>query len=50
MVGAASDPFGGELGEPSFDEVHPGAVGRGEVEREPRVALEPASDLGGLVG
>src|SRR5581483_10213498 len=26
-VGAALDPFGGELGEPALDEVEPGAVG-----------------------
>src|SRR5581483_8406731 len=31
-VGAALDPFGGELGEPALDEVEPGAVGRGEVQ------------------
>jgi hypothetical protein len=41
-VAAALDPFGREFGEPAFDEVEPGTVGRGEVEGEARVAQEPA--------
>ena len=49
-VGTASDPFGGEFCEPAFDEVHPGAVGGGEMNVESPVTLQPALDLGGLVG
>ncbi len=49
-VGAASDPFGGEFGEPAFDQVEPGAVGGGEVDVESGVAHQPAVDVGGLVG
>ena len=48
-VGAARQPFRGQIREPTLDEVHPGAVGRSEVERESRMALEPALDLGGAV-
>ena len=49
-VGASSYLFGGEFGEPSFDEVHPGCVGGCEVEGESGVALEPALDGFGFVG
>ena len=49
-VGAAFDPFRGQLGEPALDEIQPGAVGRREVEREARVAEQPALDRRRLVG
>ena len=41
-MGAALDPLRRQLGEPALDEVQPGAVGRREMEREARVADEPA--------
>src|SRR5437879_10751393 len=49
-VGASFDPLRGEFGEPALDEVEPGAVGRGEVKREARVAYKPALDRRCLVG
>ena len=49
-VGAAPQPFRGQFREPTLDQVHPGAVGRSEVEREAGMALEPALDLGAAVG
>ncbi len=39
-----------ELGEEALHRVQPGARGRHEMEGEARVALEPAPDLGVLVG
>ena len=39
----------GEPGEPALDEVEPRAVGRGEVQMEPRTLGEPAADERGLV-
>src|SRR5215213_9965691 len=42
--------LGGEFGEEPFDEVEPGAAGRGEVQVEAGVADEPAADLGRFVG
>src|SRR3546814_6323940 len=51
-VGAAAEPLVGELGEPALDQVHPRAVGGGEVEREPGVALrseEHTSELQSLM-
>ncbi len=44
-VGAAPHPFRGQFREPTLDQVHPGTVGGGEVEREAGMAL----DLGGAV-
>ena len=41
-------PFEGEGGEPTLDEVHPGSVGRGEV--EPAVAEQPPVGCWCLVG
>ena len=43
-VAAAFDPLCRQLGEPALDQVEPGAVGRCEVERETRVAYQPALD------
>ena len=40
----------GEGGEEGLDRVQPGAGGRGEVEGETRVAIEPGDHLGLLVG
>ena len=44
-VGASAYLFGGDLREPAFHEVQPGAVGRSEVESESRVFELPAFDL-----
>ena len=44
------DPFGGEFGEPAFDEVHPARVGRREVQREAGVADQPALHRRGSCG
>ena len=44
VMSAAPEPFGAELGEPALHEVHPGAVGRGEMKRE------PADDAGPRAG
>jgi hypothetical protein len=41
---------GGERREPPLDEVHPRAIGRGEVEVEAPVAQQPFVDERGLVG
>src|SRR5207342_868021 len=49
-VGAAPQPFGGELAEPALDQVEPRAVGGGEMQAEAGVADEPAVHSGGLVG
>jgi hypothetical protein len=45
---AALEAFLGELGEEALDGVEPGGRGRGEVEDEPRVLLEPSQDVGCL--
>ena len=47
---AASDRFVGQLAEPAFDEVEPGARGRDEVEVETRVLLQPGVDVVVFVG
>src|SRR5947208_3447707 len=39
-----------QLGEPALNEIQPGAIGRREMEREARVAHEPALDRRRLVG
>jgi hypothetical protein len=49
-VGGALQFLGRERGEPPFHEVHPRAVGRGEMEMESAVAQQPALHLGCLVG
>src|SRR4051812_23444359 len=49
-VSGALQLLGGQRGEPSFDEVHPRSVGRGEVEVEAAVPQQPALHRGGLVG
>ena len=49
-VGAAPEPFRGQFRQPALDQVHPGAVGGSEVEREAGMTLEPALDLSGAVG
>ena len=49
-VDASAKQAGAQFGEESFDEVEPGAAGRGEVQVEAGVADEPAVDLRGLVG
>ena len=43
-IGAATDLFHGQLGEPPFDEAQPRAVGRREVDMESRTFGEPVSD------
>ena len=48
--GAAVDGLSFDEGEPDLDQVHPGGVGRGEVDDEPRVRLEPVADVLVLVG
>ena len=50
LEGDPPDAIAGDLAEPALDEVEPAAVGRGEVQDEPRVAFEPAFDRRGLVG
>ena len=45
---ALQSPFG-ELGEEALDGIEPGCRGRGVVEDEARMALEPGADLGMLV-
>ena len=49
MVRAAPEPLAGELCKPALHEVHPGAVGRREMEGEAGMALEPALDGGRAV-
>ena len=49
VVGGAAQFLGGQLGEPAFDLVEPGAVGRGVVDREAPVASQLALDLRSLV-
>src|SRR6185312_147012 len=46
-VDAAADQLVGEQAEPSFDLVHPGRAGRGEVDVEAGPAGQPGPDLGG---
>ena len=47
-VHAAAQQSGAQFGEEAFDEVEPGAAGRGEVQVEPGMAQQPAFDLGVL--
>ena len=42
--------FVGQVPKPAFDQVEPGRRGRGEVEVEPRVPLQPRPDLVVVVG
>ena len=49
-MSAAAQPLVGEQSEPSFDLVEPGRVGRGEVQVESWVAVEPAGDCRRFVG
>src|SRR5688572_8015093 len=49
-VGPAFDLFGGQEGEPAFDEIKPGTTGRSEVEMEAGPASQPAVNHGRLVG
>src|SRR6185437_4380587 len=49
-VHAAADQLVCQQAEPSFDLVHPGRAGRGEVNMEARVPGQPGPDLGGVVG
>ena len=46
---AAADGVAGDQAEEAFDQIDPGGRGRGEVEVEAGVALEPSLDLGVLV-
>src|SRR5260370_20217807 len=46
----ALDLFGGEQGEPAFDEIEPGTTGWREVQMEPGMAGQPAVNPWGLVG
>ena len=48
-VGAAREPFGGELAEPALDQVHPGAVGGREVKDEAGMGKQPVLDSRGLM-
>src|SRR5712691_3115551 len=50
VEGAAADRFVGEFAKPAFDEVEPGARGRGEVEVEARMLGEPGLDVVVFVG
>ena len=47
---SSPDPLVGEVSEESFDEVEPGRTRRNEVKMKARVLLDPAPDLGMLVG
>ena len=47
---AAADGLSLDDAEPDLDQVHPRRVGRGEVDLEPGVLLEPRADVGVLVG
>ena len=48
-VYAAAQPLGGEFPEPAFHQVHPSAVGGGEMKLETRVFQLPLDHLLGLV-
>ena len=48
--GPAPDGLSFDDPEPDLDQVQPRAGGRGEVHRDPRVRVEPVTDLGLLVG
>src|SRR5712692_7862766 len=47
---AAANPLVGEFGEPSLDQVDPGAIGRREVDMEPWALGEPLPDDRRFVG
>lgn len=49
-VNAATQLLFGKEREPAFDQVKPGAAGRGKVRMEARVAQQPTFDGPGLVG
>jgi hypothetical protein len=49
-VGSPFDPFGGQLGEPSFHHVEPGSRRGREMRVEAGVAQQPAVDLGRFMG
>ena len=46
----AADGLSGDDGEERLDQVHPGRVGRGEVQVDPRMLGEPLLDVGVVVG
>src|ERR1700693_1517578 len=46
---ATLEPLPGQFGEEALDRIEPGRRGRGEVEMEPRMSLEPGADPGMLV-